>query len=280
MKNTILVPLDGTESRDEILVYAQAIGSVKETGITLLHVSPEADSAEPLSTSPPDFLQLLRAPLSAAGLSVNTELRTGDAVDEIIELASSLSASMVLMSTHGRTGLERIREGSVTENVLKRSPCPVFILHSTRPEPADQRSADLFRRILVPLDGSDDSSAILGCVKTFAKAHDSEVVLFHDEMGMDTDYEPTSVIKTRAQLEEVGIPLANTGLKVSFDWTTSKQPIRKILSTIDELQIDLVAMATHSRDRKVKILEESVTAEVIRYANCPLLVWSVEPRCD
>jgi nucleotide-binding universal stress UspA family protein len=280
MKNTILVPLDGTESRDEILAYAQAIGSVKETGFTLLYVSPETDSAEPLPTSPPDFLQLLIAPLTAAGLSVNTELRTGDAVDEIIKLANSLSASMVLMSTHGRTGLDRIREGSVTENVLKRSPCPVFILHSTRPEPADQRSADLFRRILVPLDGSDDSSAILGCVKTFAKTHASEVVLFHDETGMDTDYEPTSAIKTREQLEEVGIPLANAGLKVSFDWKTSKRPIREILSTIDELKVDLVAMATHGRDRKCRILEESVTAEVIRFANCPLLVWSVEPRCD
>jgi nucleotide-binding universal stress UspA family protein len=280
MKNTILVPLDGTESRDEILAYAQAIGAVKETGFTLLYVSPEADSAEPLPTSPPDFLQLLIAPLTAAGLSVNTELRTGDAVDEIIKLANSLSASMVLMSTHGRTGLDRIREGSVTENVLKRSPCPVFILHSTRPEPADQRSADLFRRILVPLDGSDDSAAILGCVKTFAKTHASEVVLFHDETGMDTDYEPTSAIKTREQLEEVGIPLANAGLKVSFDWKTSKRPIREILSTIDELKVDLVAMATHGRDRKCRILEESVTAEVIRFANCPLLVWSVEPRCD
>ena len=280
MKNTILVPLDGTESRDEILAYAQAIGAVKETGFTLLYVSPEADSAEPLPTSPPDFLQLLIAPLTAAGLSVNTELKTGDAVDEIIKLANSLSASMVLMSTHGRTGLDRIREGSVTENVLKRSPCPVFILHSTRPEPADQRSADLFRRILVPLDGSDDSAAILGCVKTFAKTHASEVVLFHDETGMDTDYEPTSAIKTREQLEEVGIPLANAGLKVSFDWKTSKRPIREILSTIDELKVDLVAMATHGRDRKCRILEESVTAEVIRFANCPLLVWSVEPRCD
>lgn len=280
MKNTILVPLDGTESRDEILAYAQAIGSVKETGFTLLHVSPEADSTEPLPTSPPNFLQLLIAPLTAAGLSVNTELKTGDAVDEIIKLANSLSASMVLMSTHGRTGLDRIREGSVTENVLKRSPCPVFILHSTRPEPADQRSVDLFRRILVPLDGSDDSSAILSCVKTFAKTHASEVVLFHAETGMDTDYEPTSAIKTREQLEEVGIPLANAGLKVSFDWTTSKRPIREILSTIDELKVDMVAMATHGRDRKCRILEESVTAEVIRFANCPLLVWSVEPRCD
>ena len=61
---------------------------------------------------------------------------------------------LLLMSTHGRSGLERIREGSVTEQVLKQSPCPVFILHSTRAEPADRRKEELFRRILVPLDGT------------------------------------------------------------------------------------------------------------------------------
>lgn len=53
----------------------------------------------------------------------------------------------------------------------------------------------------------------------------------------------------------------------------------EILNRIDELNIDLVAMASHGISRIRRALEESVTAEVIRHANCPLLVWSAEPSC-
>jgi hypothetical protein len=68
-------------------------------------------------------------------------------------------------------------------------------------------------------------------------------------------------------------------LKVSLDMTTYKRPIREILSRIDDMKIDLVSMATHGESGARRALDESVTAEVIRHANCPLLVWSAEPQC-
>ena len=116
------------------------------------------------------------------------------------------------MSTHGRTGIERIREGSVTEQVIRQSPCPVFVLHSTRAEPPDQRSDNLFRRILVPLDGTEASAAILSCVERMARAHDSEVIIFHDEMVGPEDEERRRVIKETIQ--EYSVSLANKNIKV------------------------------------------------------------------
>lgn len=192
-------------------------------------------------------------------------------------MAILLPATMILMSTHGRSGIERIREGSVTEQVLKQSPCPVFILHSSRPEPADNRTHDLFKRILVPLDGSDASSAILSCVQQFAKMHDSEVVIFHDELEHAEYAEEKAAIK--AKLQDQSVELANAGIKVSLDMTTYKKPIREILDKIDSLKIDLVSMATHGNDGDKIAMDESVTAEVVRHSNCPLLVWSAEPQC-
>ena len=208
---------------------------------------------------------------------IERETRMGDPVREIIKMAILLPATLILMSTHGRTGLERIREGSVTEQVLKQSPCPVFILHSTRPEPVDQRTEDLFKRILVPLDGSEASAAILTCVEQFAKMHDSEIVIFHDELEHAEYAEEKADIK--AKLQDQSVALANSGLKVSLDMTTYKRPIREILERIDNLNIDLVSMATHGNDGDKIAMDESVTAEVIRHSNCPLLVWSAEPQC-
>ena len=271
MENRILIPLDGSESAQEILRYATSITQKPDTRITLLSVL-----SAPEDTGSPHAERILRS-LTEDGWSVTQDSRMGDPVEEIIKFAMLQPASMIMMSTHGRTGIERIREGSVTEQVLRQSPCPVFVLHSTRAEPPDQRSDNLFRRILVPLDGTEASAAILSCVERLARAHDSEVIIFHDEMVGPEDEDKRRAIKEAIQ--EYSVSMANQDIKVTIDMSTYKRPIREILSKIDEMDIDLVSMASHGESGIRRAMEESVTAEVIRHANCPLLVWSADPQC-
>ena len=273
MENRIVIPLDGTESSAEILRYVQAITPRDDTVIALLRVMPESGAPAGGETHAND----IHDSLTAAGWSVSRETRMGDPVEEIVKFAMLMPATLMVMSTHGRSGLERVREGSVTEQVLKQSPCPIFILHTTRAEPTDHREDQLFRRILVPLDGTKTSASILSCVERFAKIHDSEVILFHDEVeDGGSDYNHAAVKET---LQDQSVKLANSGLKVTLDMSTYKRPIREILSKIDEMDIDLVSMATHGECGTRRALDESVTAEVIRHANCPLLVWSSDPQC-
>lgn len=274
MDNRIVVPLDGTESVEEILLYVTSITPSDATEIALLTVVTGNNTDASGDAHAGEIFEAL----NSTGWNIKREVRMGDPVDEIVKFAILMPATLVVMSTHGRSGLERVREGSVTEQVLSRSPCPVFILHSTRAEPADKRVDDLFQRILVPLDGTDASAAILECVERFATAHDSEVTLFHDEMHTGGHEEARSVI--REVLQEQSVKLANSGLKVSLDMSTYQRPIREILNKIDAMNIDLVAMATHGEKATHQLaLDESVTAEVIRHSNCPLLVWSGEPQC-
>ena len=273
MENKVLLPLDGSESVEEVLLYITTITPRESTAITLLNVIPGRDA----EASGAAHAGEIHDALDAAGWSVSREIRMGDPVEEIVKFSILSSATLLVMSTHGRSGLERVREGSVTEQVLKQSPCPVFILHSTRAEPVDQRTEELFRRILVPLDGTQTSASILVCVERFAKLHDSEVILFHDEMDLeDPEYNQAAV---KEALQDQSVSLANKDLKVSLDMSTYRRPIREILSRIDELNIDLVSMASHGESGIRRSMEESVTAEVIRHANCPLLVWSADPQC-
>ena len=276
MQQTILIPIDGTESADETLLYVQSIAPKSETRIVLIQVTPHVDSVNAVIEVHPN-VNAIHNTLEDKGWKVEREARIGDPVREIIKMAILLPATLILMSTHGRSGVERIRKGSVTEQVLKQSPCPVFILHSSRPEPSDNRTEQLFRRILVPLDGTDASSAILECVERFAKMHDSEVVMFHDEIEHAESDEERAAIKAR--LQDQSVALANTGLRVSLDMTTYRRPIREILDKIDAMNIDLVSMATHGDGGERRAMDESVTAEVVRHSNCPLLVWSAEPQC-
>jgi nucleotide-binding universal stress UspA family protein len=273
MQNRILIPVDGSGSVDEILLYVTSITPRSDTQITLMHVLTPSREVSGGNTQAEE----LHDALVLDGWKVSSELRMGDPVEEIIKLALLLPATMLLMSTHGRSGLARIREGSVTEQVVKQSPCPVFILHTTRPVAVDRHTDALFRRILVPLDGTQTSAAILKCVERFAKYHDSNVILFHDELEGTGDAGQKAAVRT--MLDEQSVALANAGLSVSLDMSTFRRPIREILNRIDDLDISLAAMATHGETGERRALDESVTAEVIRHANCPLLVWSADPIC-
>jgi nucleotide-binding universal stress UspA family protein len=276
VKRTILIPIDGSESADETALYAESMCPKSETRIVLLHVTPAVNTVNASIDHVPN-VKTIYEKLTKGDWAVETEVRMGDPIFEILKMAILLPATMILMSTHGRSGIDRIRGGSVTEQVLKQSPCPVFILNSTRPGSADNRGKNLFKRILVPLDGTDASSAILECVERFAKMHDSEVILFHDEIESAEYDDKKAAIK--AKLQDQSVTLANTGLRVSLDMSTYKRPIREILDKIDAMDIDLVSMATHGNGHEKRTLDESVTAEIIRHSSCPLLVWSAEPQC-
>jgi len=278
MSTKILIPLDGSESTHEVLYYTHSIAASRpQASVTLLHVLPEPidDVGEEAEIHP--SLRPLSDLLTAKGWQVDSMVRHGNPVEAITAAAREIPASLILMSTHGRSGLERIRQGSVTEGVLRDSICPVFVLHSQRYEPQDRRSEKLFQRLLVPLDGSEESAAILPCVQAFAKAHDAEVVLFHDspEGTEKTGDEPgAELTRVRTMMEDQSVKLANAGLKVKVDSTSYRHSIRDILDKIDSLGIDLVVMATHTKPELRHALEESVTADVVRHANCPLMVWS------
>lgn len=276
MKRTILIPIDGSESAEETALYASSLCPISETRIVLLHVTPVVNTSNAVLDNVPNVKTIYEL-LKNDDWTVDIEVRMGDPVFEILKMSILLPATMTLMSTHGRSGIERIRHGSITEQVLKQSPNPVFILHSGRPKPADGPVKSLFKRILVPLDGTQASSAILECVERFAMMHGSEIVLFHDEMETAEFDDKKAEIK--AKLQEQSIELANRGLKVSLDMSTFKRPIREILDRVDSMGIDLVSMATHGTNGEMRTLDESVTAEIIRHSNCPLLVWSAEPQC-
>ena len=64
-------------------------------------------------------------------VSTETSVRSGQPAFEIIEAAKELPADLVVMSTHGRTGLKHVFLGSVTEHVVRQAPCPVLVVHDS-----------------------------------------------------------------------------------------------------------------------------------------------------
>lgn len=148
----ILVPIDFSECSDEAMRYAGELARVFKARILLVHVlQPHAyamtetfnlvDHYAALKMVAEPLLEGSQKKLSKRGVAVETDLRTGTAHSEILEKARSAKADLIVMGSHGRTGLEHFLLGSVAEKVVRLSPCPVLTVR-----PAKETKAARTRR--------------------------------------------------------------------------------------------------------------------------------------
>ena len=137
----ILCPVDFSDSSDHAMRYAVALAQTFGAALTLLHVVAPVVAALPGETALPDTLhadidelaaaceERLRqtvGTLAAEGLSVQPKVLNGVPFVEIIRYARDAETDLIVMGTHGRTGLGHLLIGSVAERVVRKAPCPVL----------------------------------------------------------------------------------------------------------------------------------------------------------
>jgi nucleotide-binding universal stress UspA family protein len=142
----ILVPIDFSDCSKKALQYALPLAKEHQAEITLLYVVPPAYGSGEYTGI--DYAQL-EASLKVGGqkelaklarnevrrdIFVDTLVRVGSPTREIIETARNLPADLIVISTHGRTGLKHVLLGSVAEHVVQRAPCPVFVVREREHE--------------------------------------------------------------------------------------------------------------------------------------------------
>lgn len=137
----ILVPVDYAGCAAVVVAHAAKLADAFAARVTLLHVvNPPAGAhnadpsgagtiAQALDGEAERELQALRQ-LFTAGRDVRIEIRHGSAVETILGCAREHHADILVMGTHARTGLRRMLMGSVAEQVLRRSPVPVFVVRA------------------------------------------------------------------------------------------------------------------------------------------------------
>lgn len=132
MAETILVPVDGSESAWTALEYA---GEHHDDGsIVVLHVvdPSEGDYVEPTDDSRPterstELLETSHERAATRGVDVETDTTTGSPADAILEYAADNGIDHIVMGSRGRSGLSRLLLGSVAETVVRRSSIPVTV---------------------------------------------------------------------------------------------------------------------------------------------------------
>lgn len=148
---TILHPTDFSE--DSAYAFQMACSLARDYGarLVVLHVlEPVVMPFGELAVVPPEpepSEEALREKLqqleeATAKVRVETWLLKGDTVETILDAATDLKADLVVVGTHGRTGLVRLLMGSVAERVLRRAPCPVLVVKSPRARADAGREAE------------------------------------------------------------------------------------------------------------------------------------------
>ena len=132
--HVILHPTDFSLQSEHALKLAAALARDYGARLLVLHVAvphPLIYSEGSLPLDPQLFVQEARAQLDRLHLPIDkhrAERRfvEGDAATEIVRLAQEMQADLIVMGTHGRTGLARMLMGSVAEQVVRKAPCPVL----------------------------------------------------------------------------------------------------------------------------------------------------------
>ena len=137
----ILCPVDFSDSSDHALKYAVALAEAYSANLVLLHVVqppmmsvpgdpmiPElsANALQEITTACQRHLDELATEIRNTVQVVTTQTATGATFLEIITVARTQDIDLIVLGTHGRTGLAHIMIGSVAEKVVRKAPCPVL----------------------------------------------------------------------------------------------------------------------------------------------------------
>ena len=278
MFDEILVPTDGSECATAAVGYAEELASHYDATVHVLSVldSRTAENAPQLEERGGRAEQVVdevSADVEGADVGVERAVRTGVPHRVILEYVAEADIGLVVMGTHGRTGVERYLLGSVTEKVLRRSDVPVLTVRDT-----DDGSVHYpFESVLVPTDGSDAAETAADFGLDVARQYGSRlhVVSIVDAFAMGLDVRSelmTDVLEEAAQdavdsiADRAGEDVAAVETAVGYG-----NPYRKLRQYIEDNDVDLVVMGTHGRTGLERYLLGSVTEKLVRTSPVPVL---------
>ena len=274
MLRKIVVPLDGSPLAELALTYAAELSV--PTGARLLlvraalsHTLPGVDGRERKAGAieeAEEYLFRTASALVERGYACETRVPYGHPADGITEEARLNDASLIVMTTHGRTGPGRLLFGSVAEAVVGRTSVPVLLARAWLPP---QRQPLFGERplLLVPLDGSTFAEAALGPAIAFADDIGAGILLLRAEASMGP------VDEALDYLSSVQARLAETypDLTVLTDVRVA-DPAHAIDQALLQTGASVVVMATHGRGGVVRSVTGSVAGKVLEQGRAPLVL--------
>lgn len=287
----ILVPLDGSRLAESVLPISATLAGRFGATIVLLHIieehAPSSIHGEPHLTSASEAEAYLTgiAEQALAGLPVEHHVHGTEEQDVAVSVAShaeELNVDLVVLCTHGRSGLRRVVSGSIAQQVLRRVTVPLLLV---RPDTPATTNLD---RVMVPLDGTPDGETALPVAAAVALALAATLYLVRVVPTVQTVTGDRSAaarltpISTAAALD-VDVAAACTYLdalteRLAGEGVTSDGDVRRgdvvqELSEAARMGAGMIVIATHGRAGLGALWIGSVAAGIIgKTRSRPLLL--------
>lgn len=311
MFKQILVPLDGSARAEQALPVAACLARATNGTVTLVQaVHPPTgfmasvgaivlpDILDENMPAAKEYLEGVTKASSLEDIRTTTKVVTGHPAQAIIEATNEGDVDLVVLCSHGYTGVTRWKLGSVAEKVARYAPSPVFILHEGCALPAEVGAVPHGPiRVLVPLDGSEHAEAAIMPAALLASALSApalaelhltrvvslpggEVSIFDEEVERTQQYLLSVVERLqRHPLTDAGVPL---DLLMTWSATLAEDTASGIIQAAGDSEkgeharrdgnCQVIAMATHGLGGPQRWAMGSTTERVLQTARQPVLI--------
>jgi nucleotide-binding universal stress UspA family protein len=286
MWKRILVPLDGSNLAQLALAYAEELSAAFSSELILLYVNePREDQYRHMHQL---YLEEVAKQVKEhvkKRARVKTVVLTGEPAEEIIGYAEKNKVGVIIMASHGRSGIMAWATGGVADKVLHTTKVPVLLIRVTK-LPRKALPKRLLERVLLPLDGSEAGEAAVPYVQKLITKLGSEVILFgvvaagqhvRTVGGLDYILYPEAeleLIKTEAReyLERLCQRLGGRKGRVRFKLKVGDNIAGEIVKFAKRNGVGLIAISAHGHSGIEKWVFGSVANKIVQASKVPVLV--------
>lgn len=283
MYNKMLVLLDGSNLAQVVFTYAQELSARLNINLELLHVcSPqEAEQlpmrqaymehmAEVLQKKAMEIRSKIGDQTSSSEVKAQGKVVVGYPAEEILKYADENNIDLIMLSTHGRSGVRDWDIGNVANKVIHASKVPIWMV------PTELREAIIYdkltkRIMVIPLDGSKMSEAALPHAVNIAKQRgvEPDMVLVHVERmpishvtSEQLKLHEAKILEKKQYLDDIVKRLEKEGIKARAK-VLSGEPAEAIINFIKDNPAQLIVMATHGHVGLSKMIFGSTTENIL-----------------
>jgi nucleotide-binding universal stress UspA family protein len=279
VSSRILCAVDFSRPAQAAFEHALALGRARDAELTAVHAVPVSERFNWRARERIAKSEALRAAADAAGVRLRVIQQHGDPADVILLHANAGRFDLIVLGTHARTGVERLRAGSIAERVTQRARCPVLIVPISEGPRAGLTS---FRNAMCPVDFTKASDAALGHALRLVKGG-GQLTLLHvfrasNAVSASRSAYHFSVPEYARRLQQDAWQRLQDAVPVEAKTTAdvrarvvSGTTATEIVRIASEIEADLIVMGVTSRGAIGRELIGSTAARVIRTAGRPVL---------
>ena len=288
MYDRMIVPLDGSQLAEQVLPYVHVVSEGLKCPITLVRVVDVPAMIEGVSGATIDrvaselradadrYLERVKGTFVDVGANVSVVGKQGDAASVIIEESEKEASTIVMISSHGRSGVTRWAMGRVAEKVLQATNNPLLIIRDQAAEESsfiegnrnlrDWNALLTIKNIIVTLDGSSISEQVIPHAMAFAKSLAVPLTPVRVSNSPDDDSENNEYLNNLVKR------FRDENLQCDGGEVLHGNPATAIIEVTERIPSSLVAMTTRGRSGIQRWVMGSVTDRVVRHSGSPALV--------